>query len=124
MNLKSCTFNVILYNIPPLYTFSETTASTVFTFIDREKTAKAHDTETTDTALANLYAYIVSLPESSRKKKLIHKFNKENGKGRYYFVKYIMISVTIFLQKVYWIFFGFFKKKYLTPEGPKEPNSP
>lgn len=60
---------------------SETTASTVFTFIDREKTAKAHDTETTDTALAELYAYIVSLPESSRKKKLIHKFNKENGKG-------------------------------------------
>lgn len=65
---------------------SETTANTVFTFVDREKTAKAHDMETTDTALANLYAYIVSLPESSRKKKLIHKFNKENGKGMLLFL--------------------------------------
>lgn len=80
---------------------SETTASTVFTFIDREKTAKAHDTETTDTALAELYAYIVSLPESSRKKKLIHKFNKENGKGKFRLLTIFCQIKNIMIRKIF-----------------------
>lgn len=61
---------------------SDSTANTVYTFIDREKTAQAHDSNSTDTALAQLYAHIQSLPESSKKRKLIKQFNKENGQGK------------------------------------------
>lgn len=60
---------------------SDSTAATVFTFVDRTQTAKAHDSMPTDTALAQLYAHIQSLPESSKKRKLIKQFNKENGHG-------------------------------------------
>lgn len=60
---------------------SDSTANTVYTFIDREKTAEAHISNPTDTALAQLYAYIQTLPESSKKRKLIKQFNKENGHG-------------------------------------------
>lgn len=60
---------------------SDSTANTVYTFVDREKTAEAHNSNPTDTALAQLYAYIQTLPESSKKRKLIKQFNKENGQG-------------------------------------------
>lgn len=60
---------------------SDSVANTVFTFVDREKTAEAHVSNSTDTALAQLYAHIQSLPESSKKKKLIKQFNKQNGQG-------------------------------------------
>lgn len=60
---------------------SDSTAATVFTFIDREKTAKANDQNPTDHALAQLYAHIQSMPESSKKRKLVKQFNKENGHG-------------------------------------------
>lgn len=60
---------------------SDSVANTVYTFVDREKTAQAHITNPTDTALAQLYAHIQSLPESSKKRKLIKQFNKENGQG-------------------------------------------
>lgn len=58
-----------------------TAANTVFSFVDREKTAEENRTNPTETALAQLYAYIQSLPESSKKRKLIKQFNKENGYG-------------------------------------------
>ncbi|KAM7345113.1 rho GTPase activating protein at 54D isoform 2-T2 [Cochliomyia hominivorax] len=57
------------------------TVNTVYTFVDREKTAAAHNTNTTDTELAQLYAHIQSLPESSKKRRLIKQFNKQNGQG-------------------------------------------
>lgn len=60
---------------------SDSVANTVYTFVDREKTAEAHVQNSTDTALAQLYAHIQSLPESSKKKKLIKQFNRENGHG-------------------------------------------
>lgn len=60
---------------------SDSTANTVYTFIDREKTAEAHISNPTDTALAQLYAYIQTLPESSKKRKLVKQFNRENGQG-------------------------------------------
>ncbi|CAO1404509.1 unnamed protein product [Diamesa tonsa] len=60
---------------------SDSVANTVFTFVDRKKTAEAHASNTTDTALAQLYAHIQSLPESTKKKKLIKQFNKQNGQG-------------------------------------------
>lgn len=60
---------------------SDSVANTVYTFVDREKTAEAHVMNSTDTALAQLYAHIQSLPESSKKKKLIKQFNRENGHG-------------------------------------------
>lgn len=56
-------------------------ANTVFTFIDKERTAKENECNTTETALAQLYAHIQSLPESSKKRKLVKQFNKENGHG-------------------------------------------
>ncbi|CAG9856517.1 unnamed protein product [Phyllotreta striolata] len=56
-------------------------ASTVFTFVDRERTAKENEANPTETALAELYAHIQSLPESSKKRKLVKQFNKENGHG-------------------------------------------
>lgn len=57
-------------------------AKTVFTFVDRERTAEASAfANPTEAALAQLYAHIQSLPESSKKKKLIKQFNKENGQG-------------------------------------------
>jgi hypothetical protein len=58
-----------------------TAANTIFSFVDRERTALAHVTNPTEAALAQLYAHIQSMPESSKKKKLIKQFNKENGQG-------------------------------------------
>lgn len=59
----------------------DTTANTVFTFVDQERTAKENEANPTETALAQLYAHIQSLPESSKKRKLVKQFNKENGHG-------------------------------------------
>lgn len=60
---------------------SDSTANTVYTFIDRERTAQAHVQNPTDTGLAQLYAHIQTLPDSSKKRKLIKHFNKQNGQG-------------------------------------------
>lgn len=56
-------------------------ANTVYSFVDRERTARAHASDPTETALAQLYAYIQSLPESSKKRKLVKQFNRQNGNG-------------------------------------------
>ncbi|KAK7791992.1 hypothetical protein R5R35_007978 [Gryllus longicercus] len=56
-------------------------ANTVFTFVDRERSAQENSSNPTEVALAQLYAHIQSLPESSKKRKLIKQFNKENGQG-------------------------------------------
>lgn len=56
-------------------------ANTVYSFVDHERTAKENSTNPTETALAQLYAHIQGLPESSKKRKLIKQFNKENGQG-------------------------------------------
>lgn len=56
-------------------------ANTVFSFVDHELTAKENQSNPTETALAQLYAYIQGLPESSKKRKLVKQFNKENGHG-------------------------------------------
>lgn len=60
------------------------TVNTVYTFVDRAATAAATNTNTTDTELAQLYAHIQSLPESSKKRRLIKQFNKQNGQGTLY----------------------------------------
>ncbi|XP_050303614.1 rho GTPase-activating protein 19 isoform X1 [Anthonomus grandis grandis] len=56
-------------------------AHTVFTFVDNKLTAKENEENVTDAALAELYAHIQSLPESSKKRKLVKQFNKQNGQG-------------------------------------------
>lgn len=62
---------------------SDSIANTVYTFLDKERTAQACVSgNPTDTALAQLYAHIQTLPESSKKRKLIKQFNKENGQGK------------------------------------------
>ncbi|KAL1506219.1 hypothetical protein ABEB36_005618 [Hypothenemus hampei] len=56
-------------------------AHTVFTFVDNKLTARENEENVTDAALAELYAHIQSLPESSKKRKLVKQFNKQNGYG-------------------------------------------
>ncbi|XP_045612507.1 rho GTPase-activating protein gacN isoform X2 [Procambarus clarkii] len=56
-------------------------AKTIFTFIDRDLTAQANDKDVTEIALAELYAYVQSLPESAKKRKLIKQFNCGTGLG-------------------------------------------
>lgn len=56
-------------------------ASTVFTFVDHERTTKENESNPTEKALAQLYAHIQTLPDSSKKRKLVKQFNKENGQG-------------------------------------------
>lgn len=56
-------------------------ANTVYSFVDVERTAKENQSNPTETALAQLYAHIQSLPESSKKRKLVKQFNRENGHG-------------------------------------------
>lgn len=53
----------------------------MFSFVDRERTAQENIANPTEAALAQLYAHIQSLPESSKKRRLIKQFNKENGHG-------------------------------------------
>lgn len=65
------------------------TINTVYTFVDREKTAAAQNANVTDTELAQLYAYIQSLPESSKKRRLIKQFNKQNGQGLQIYIEFI-----------------------------------
>ncbi|XP_001599684.2 uncharacterized protein LOC100114766 [Nasonia vitripennis] len=57
------------------------TAHTVFSFVNRDLTAKATATQDTQAALAQLYAHIQSMPESAKKRRLVKQFNKENGQG-------------------------------------------
>ena len=61
--------------------------NTVFSFVDREQTAKANTGDSTQLALAELYAHIQSMPESAKKRKFIKQFNKENGQGTPLMVK-------------------------------------
>ncbi|XP_046447265.1 rho GTPase-activating protein 19-like isoform X2 [Daphnia pulex] len=65
-------------------TSSTPPVKTTITFVDREMTAKVVaevGLDPTEAALAELYAYVQSQPESEVKKKWVHKFNKENGCG-------------------------------------------
>ncbi|XP_033255210.1 rho GTPase-activating protein 19-like [Drosophila miranda] len=48
---------------------------------DSTVNTSANNSNYTDTALAQLYAHIQSLPESSKKRRLIKQFNKQNGQG-------------------------------------------
>ncbi|KAK8739156.1 hypothetical protein OTU49_003506 [Cherax quadricarinatus] len=59
----------------------EAPAKTIFTFIDRELTAQANDKDVTEIALAELYAYVQSLPDSAKKRRLIKQFNHASGSG-------------------------------------------
>lgn len=63
------------------YTTDNIEANTVFSFVDLERTAKENQSNPTETALAELYAHIQSMPESSKKRKLVKQFNKESGQG-------------------------------------------
>lgn len=56
-------------------------ANTVYRFVDIERTTLENATNPTETALAQLYAHIQSLPESAKKRKLVKQFNRENGNG-------------------------------------------
>lgn len=72
--------------LSPRKTFDESisdnfAANTVYSFVDHERTAKENQSNPTETALAQLYAHIQSMPESSKKRKLVKQFNKENGRG-------------------------------------------
>ncbi|XP_046688254.1 rho GTPase-activating protein 19 isoform X1 [Homalodisca vitripennis] len=66
---------------PDAYLNESSAATTVFSFVDRERTAQENTSNPTEAALAQLYAHIQSLPESSKKRRLVKQFNKENGNG-------------------------------------------
>ncbi|KAJ8962003.1 hypothetical protein NQ314_005785 [Rhamnusium bicolor] len=57
-------------------------ASTVFTFVDHERTAKENESNPTETALAQLYAHIQSLPESSKRENYTDVSNEEHQAKR------------------------------------------
>ncbi|CAG5003723.1 unnamed protein product [Parnassius apollo] len=59
----------------------KTAANTVYTFVDRPRTCAENARNPTDTALAQLYAYIQALPDSAHKRRLVKHFNRQNGYG-------------------------------------------
>ncbi|XP_068633883.1 uncharacterized protein RhoGAP54D [Battus philenor] len=59
----------------------KTAANTVYTFVDRNRTCAENARNPTDTALAQLYAYIQALPDSAHKRRLVKHFNRQNGYG-------------------------------------------
>lgn len=58
-----------------------TAANTVYTFVDRQRTWVENEANPTDTALAQLYAHIQTLPDSQHKRRLVKQFNRQNGYG-------------------------------------------
>lgn len=60
---------------------AEAQVNTVFTFVDRQRSAVAGRSSDTDTALADLYAQVRAMPDSARKRRLVKQFNRQNGKG-------------------------------------------
>lgn len=62
-------------------TSDSTTVLTNYTSCNRYRVAVEHSYNPTEIALAELYAHIHTMPESANKRRLIKKFNKENGKG-------------------------------------------
>ncbi|KAF5294743.1 hypothetical protein FQA39_LY00227 [Lamprigera yunnana] len=59
----------------------ESAAKTIYTFTDIKKTTKENESNPTESALAELYAHIQSLPESKRKRQLIKRMKKECNLG-------------------------------------------
>ncbi|XP_064631245.1 rho GTPase-activating protein 19-like isoform X2 [Lineus longissimus] len=53
--------------------------NTCVQFVDRKGSQEASEKTDTEVALAQLYAYVQSLPESSKKRKLLKQFNKANN---------------------------------------------
>ncbi|KAJ8880528.1 hypothetical protein PR048_016998 [Dryococelus australis] len=56
-------------------------ASTVFSFVDRERSVENGDVNPTQVALAELYAHVQALPESGHKRRLLKQQNHHNGDG-------------------------------------------
>jgi len=53
--------------------------TTKVSFVDRQMSAQARSHTDTEVALAQLYAHVSSMPESTQKKKLLKQFNKANS---------------------------------------------
>ncbi|KFB36781.1 rho gtpase activating protein [Anopheles sinensis] len=57
-----------------------TSTNTVYTFVDREKTAKVDTRDFTDQSLAALHSHVQALPDSAMKKKFLKDFQRVHGK--------------------------------------------
>ena len=74
-----------MFNV--IYVFQKRTSplddavNTTVTFVDRSLSQDAASQNTTQVALAQLYAHVSSMPESAKKKKLLKQFDKANGAG-------------------------------------------
>jgi len=79
--LSSYSFCLLITHFQTKATQEAEAVTTVFTFVDRQLTAQANASNPTESALAQLYAHIQSLPDSDHKKRLVKQFNKENGQG-------------------------------------------
>merc|ERR1719391_1913805 len=62
-------------------TSSSPVVNTIFSFVDHTKSREIATSQNTETALAELYAQVQSMPESAKKKRLIKQFNEANGCG-------------------------------------------
>ena len=58
---------------------SDVLINTKVAFADRQASQQAAANTDTQMALAQLYAHVSSMPESSKKRKLLKQFNKANG---------------------------------------------
>jgi len=60
---------------------SSPVVNTIFSFVDHSKSREIATSQNTETALAELYAQVQSMPESAKKKRLVKQFNEANGCG-------------------------------------------
>ena len=60
---------------------SDIVINTTMTFADRAASLEAAAQTDTQVALAQLYAHVSSMPDSTKKRKLLKQFNKANGMG-------------------------------------------
>lgn len=61
--------------------FHSPVVNTIFSFVDRARTSQLASEDTTETALAELYAQVQAMPESAQKRRLVNKLNEANGCG-------------------------------------------
>ncbi|XP_013403144.1 rho GTPase-activating protein 19 isoform X2 [Lingula anatina] len=60
---------------------SDDAVKTTVTYVDRVKSKELGAASDTEVALAQLYAHVQNMPDSTKKRKLLKQFNKANGMG-------------------------------------------
>ena len=79
-NLRKCVTPKRLES-PSKFEESSPIVNTIFSFVDHSKSREIASSTNTETALAELYAQVQAMPNSTKKKRLIKQFNDANGCG-------------------------------------------